>query len=74
MNHQELIGHLEQYKGEDGTYHIHRLIADENPHATPIEITFATYFGDGFVASELVKLARQLNEPHAKQQQAENDE
>lgn len=76
MNRKQMIERLEQYKRQDGTYHIRRLIADENPQADSMELTFATFFGDGDgnEESELVKLARELNEQHGERQEQEDDD
>lgn len=77
MTRTEMMEKLEQYKRQDGTYHVRRLIADENPGADSLSLTFATFFGDDLEGeaeeSELVKLARELNEQHGQNESRAND-
>lgn len=69
-----MIKKLEQYKRQDGTYHIRRLIADENPNADSLSLTFDIFFGDDNEESELVKLAREFNEQHGQKESRKNDD
>lgn len=67
MNRKEMIEKLESYKMDNGYYDVEAIIADEKPDADSLELTFAAFFGDGdedteATDSELVTLARELNE------------
>lgn len=75
MTRTGMIEKLKKYQRADGTYHIRRLIADENPHASSIDLTFALFFDmDWIEKSELVKLARELNERHGQDKSWANDD
>lgn len=79
MTRTEMIEKLKKYQGQDGTYHVSAIIADENPGADSLSLTFATFFGgdeeyNEAEESELVKLARELNEQHGEQQDREDDD
>ena len=76
MNRTKMIEQLKQYQRADGTYRISAIIADENPDADSLDLTFATFFGgnDEVEESELVKLACDLNEQYNRDEDRKNDE